>query len=395
MVGSLGLVFLLGLLGAEGARRLHLPRLVGMLAVGILTGPYVMNVLSPELLGISAQLRQIALVIILIRAGLSMKWSDLKRVGRPALLMCFLPATLEVLAFALIGPAVLGVTTREGALIGAVMGAVSPAVVVPAMVRLIDKKRGTDKRIPQMILAGSSADDVFVMVLFTSLLGMAQGGEIRAADFAQIPVAMVLGIGAGAAVGLALTWLFGWAKKMTKPVCLITALGAAFLLYGAETQLKAFGIPMSGLLGVMAMAFVIRARCESATADNLSGGANKLWSAAEILLFVLVGAAVDIRYMANAVAPALTMIALGLMFRSVGTWLCLYGTNLSRRERLFCVIAYLPKATVQAAIGAVPLSMGLACGSMTLSVAVLAILVTAPLGALAIEQSAPRLLTRE
>lgn len=395
MVGSLGLVFLLGLLAAEGARRLHLPRLVGMLAVGILLGPYVLNLLSPELLGISAQLRQIALVIILIRAGLSMKWGDLKQVGRPALLMCFLPATLEVIAFTLIGPAVLGVTAREGALIGAVMGAVSPAVVVPAMVRLIDEKQGTNKRIPQMVLAGSSADDVFVMVLFTSFLGMAQGGEIRAADFAQIPIAMLLGIGAGAATGYVLTRLFAWAKGISEPVRLIITLGASFLLYGAESSLKAVGVPMSGLLGVMAMAFVLRAKCVPEMADHLSSGTNKLWSAAEILLFVLVGAAVDIRYMVNAGIPALTMIALGLLFRSIGTWICMYGTNLNRKERLFCVIAYLPKATVQAAIGAVPLSMGLACGSMTLSVAVLAILVTAPLGALAIEQSAPRLLTRE
>ena len=195
--------------------------------------------------------------------------------------------------------------------------------------------------------------------------------------------------------GFALTALFSWAKKMVEPVRLIITLGAAFLLYGAETQLKALGVPLSGLLGVMAMAFVIRAKCAPVMADTLSAGANKLWSAAEILLFVLVGAAVDIRYMANAVVPALAMIALGLVFRSVGTWVCLYGTRLNRRERLFCVIAYLPKATVQAAIGAVPLSMGLACGSMTLSVAVLAILVTAPLGALAIEQSAPKLLARE
>lgn len=390
MLISLGLIFVLGLLAAEAARRLRLPRLVGMLALGIVLGPFCLHALSDELLAISPQLRQIALVIILIRAGLSMKWSDLKQVGRPALLMCFVPAAFEMAAFVLLGPAVLGVTPMEGALIGAIMGAVSPAVVVPAMVRLIDEGRGVDKRIPQLILAGASADDVFVMVLFTSFLGMAQGEGVRASALAEIPAAMLAGVGLGAVAGMCLAWLIRRAKWLSAPMQLILVLGVSFAMYGAEGLLKQAGIPLSGLLAVMALAFVLRARDAEGAADCLSEGANRLWSAAEILLFVLVGAAVDIRFTVSAGLPALAMIALGLVLRSVGVLLSLICTPLDRRERWFCVMAYLPKATVQAAIGAVPLSLGLACGNLALSVAVLAILTTAPLGALAIEWSAKR-----
>ncbi|MCQ2451638.1 MAG: cation:proton antiporter [Oscillospiraceae bacterium] len=398
MLTSLALILLVGLALAAIVQRLRIPRIIGMLATGILLGPFVLNALDPSILGISPELRKIALIIILIKAGLSLNLSDLKKVGRPALLMSFLPALMEILAFVLLAPRFLPVTVKEAAIMGAVLGAVSPAVVVPRMVQLMEKKYGTNKSIPQLILAGASLDDVFVIVLFSTFLNLEQGTGVRAMDFIGIPLSILLGIGLGLLFGFLLYLFFEGAhtKKQTvrNSTKVIVILGAAFLLIAIEGALEGL-VSLSGLLAVMSMAMVLKAKCTASVSRRLSEKFGKLWLAAEILLFVLVGAAVDIRYTLEAGPAALLMLAIGLLFRSFGTWLCLLGTNLNTRERCFCVLSYLPKATVQAAIGSVPLSMGLGCGKIVLSVAVLSILITAPLGAFGMDLSYRRLLKKE
>lgn len=398
MLTSLALVFLLGLAAAALCSRIGLPRIIGMLLAGILIGPYVLNWLDDSILSISSDLRQMALIIILIKAGLSLDLSDLKRVGRPAVMMACVPASCEILAFFLLAPHILGINRIEAAVMGAVLGAVSPAVVVPRMVQLMEEKRGTGQGIPQMILAGASCDDIYVIVLFSTFVGMAQGGSANMMDFVNIPVSIVLGVALGAAVGL-LLYLFletayrhgCYVRNSTK---VILILGLSFLLMAVETWLKGI-VSVSGLLAVMSMACVLKIKSPEKVTKRLSAKFGKLWIAAEAILFVLVGAAVDIRCAAQAGAAAVLMIALALVFRAVGVSLCMLGTRLNRKERLFCVIAYLPKATVQAAIGSVPLSMGLPCGQLVLSVAVLAILITAPLGAIGIDRTAGRLLMQE
>lgn len=398
MLTSLALVFLLGLAAAALCSRIGLPRIIGMLLTGILIGPYVLNWLDDSILSISSALRQMALIIILIKAGLSLDLSDLKKVGRPAVMMSCVPASCEILAFFLLAPHILGINRIEAAVMGAVLGAVSPAVVVPRMVQLMEEKRGTGQGIPQMILAGASCDDIYVIVLFSTFVGMAQGGSANMMDFVNIPVSIVLGVALGAAVGL-LLYLFletayrhgCYVRNSTK---VILILGLSFLLMAVETWLKGI-VSVSGLLAVMSMACVLKIKSSEKVTKRLSAKFGKLWIAAEAILFVLVGAAVDIRCAAQAGAAAVLMIALALVFRAVGVSLCMLGTRLNRKERLFCVIAYLPKATVQAAIGSVPLSMGLPCGQLVLSVAVLAILITAPLGAIGIDRTAGRLLMQE
>ena len=398
MLASLALIFLLGLALASVCQRLRLPRIIGMLATGVLLGPYALNLLDGGILGVSADLRQMALVIILIKAGLSLNIDDLRKVGRPAILMSFLPALFEIAAFVLFAPAVLGVTRVEAAVMGAVLGAVSPAVVVPRMVQLMDERYGTDKRIPQLILAGASLDDVFVIVLFSTFVGMAQGGGVRVMDFVNVPVSIALGILLGAAVGLLLAWFFetSYAHRglIRNSMKVIIVLGVSFLLAATEGWLEGI-VPVSGLLAVMSMALVLSMRSVPAVTHRLQEKFGKLWLAAEVILFVLVGAAVDIRYTLEAGGGALLMIAIGLLLRCAGVWLCMLGTNLNRKERLYCVIAYLPKATVQAAIGSVPLALGLPCGNMVLSVAVPSILITAPLGAIGMDATYRRLLRAE
>ena len=397
MLTSLALIFLAGLGLARVCQRIALPRIIGMLIAGIVLGPFVLGLLDDTILGISAQLRQMALVIILIKAGLSLNLEDLRRVGRPAILMSFLPALCEILAFVLFAPAVLGVDLLEAAIIGAVLGAVSPAVVVPRMVQLMEEKRGTDQGVPQMILAGASLDDVFVIVLFSTFTGIAQGNGARLMDFAGIPVSIALGILAGAAAGLLLARGFDACAARQHPVRnsakVIVVLSAAFLLLAVEDALEGI-VPVSGLLAVMSMALVLAMRSASEVTGRLQDKFGKLWIAAEVLLFVLVGAAVDIRYTLQAGAGAAAMIAIGLLFRSAGVWLCVLGTRLNAKERLYCVIAYLPKATVQAAIGSIPLALGLPCGNIVLSVAVLSILITAPLGAIGMDATCERLLSK-
>ena len=395
---SLAFIFLVGLSLAAICQKIKLPRIIGMLIAGIILGPFILDVLDPKLLGISAELRQIALVIILIKAGLSLDLGDLKKVGRPAVLMSFLPAIFEILAFVLFAPAMLGINRIEAAVMGAVLGAVSPAVVVPKMVQLIEERYGTNKSIPQMILAGASLDDVFVIVLFTTFLGMAQGNSANAMDFVNIPISIVLGIILGAVSGLILAWFFetnySHQHLVRNSMKVIIVLGVSFLLMAVEEWLEGI-VAVSGLLAVMSMAMVVAMKSVPVVAERLRQKYGKLWIAAEVILFVLVGAAVDIRYTLGAGGKAILMIAIGLAFRSVGVWICMLGTKLNTKERVFCMISYLPKATVQAAIGSVPLSLGLPCGKIVLSVAVLSILITAPLGAMGIDYSYKKLLTYE
>ena len=365
-----------------------------MLVTGIVLGPYVLDFLDPSILSISADLRKMALIIILIKAGLSLDLKDLKKAGRSAILMSFVPASCEIIGYILLAPVILGINHAEAAVMGAVLAAVSPAVVVPRMVMLIEKHYGTDKAIPQMILSGASCDDIFVIVLFTTFLNVAQGGKANVMDFVNIPVSIILGIILGIVTGLWLYLFFetSYARKHTvrNSMKVIIVLGFSFLLIAIEGK-----VSVSDLLAVVAMACTLKFKCVPAVSARLSEKFGKLWLAAEVILFVLVGAAVDIRYTLKAGLPALLMILTALVFRAAGVLLCTVKTNLTWKERLFCVIAYLPKATVQAAIGSVPLAAGLPCGQIVLSVAVLAIIVTAPLGAIGIDCTYKRLLKED
>lgn len=388
MLTSLSFIFLLGLAMAAVCQRLKLPRIIGMLLTGILLGPYALNLLDPSILAVSADLRQMALIIILLKAGLSLNLADLKRVGRPAVMMACVPASFEILGFLIFAPHILGVTRVEAAVMGAVLSAVSPAVVIPRMVQLMEERYGTDKSIPQMIMAGASCDDIFVIVLFSTFVTMAQGGAVHGTDLLNVPVSIILGVALGVGTGYALSLFFEkayvsgrYVRNSTKVIIL---LGVSFLLMAVETWLKEI-VSISGLLAVVSTACVLKIRSIPDVSSRLSEKFGKLWIAAEVILFVLVGAAVDIRYTLEAGLPALAMIAAALVFRSLGTMFCLFGTALNLKERLFCIIAYLPKATVQAAIGSVPLALGLPCGALVLSVAVLAIVITAPLGALGMD----------
>lgn len=392
MLTSLGLVLLLGMALGALAKRLKLPSLVGMLIAGMILGPYALNLLSDSLLNISADLRQLALIIILTRAGLSLDVEALKRVGRPAILMCFVPACFEILGMTLLAPALLGVSTLDAAIMGAVVGAVSPAVIVPRMIRLSEEGWGVDRGIPQLILAGASVDDVFVIVMFTAFTGLASGGEgLTAGAVLSIPASILTGV----AAGLLLGWLLAqWFRRvhMRDSVKVVILLSLAFLLVAAEDALEGI-FPFSGLLAVMGAGVGLQ-RWRSVVAQRLSLKFSKLWVAAEVALFVLVGAAVDLRYALSAGVMAILAVLGALCFRAVGVLVCVSGAHFSPKEKLFCVLGYLPKATVQAAIGGVPLAMGLGCGQIVLTVAVIAILVTAPLGALAIDRSYTKLLTQ-
>lgn len=397
MLLSLAIIFIVGLSVAAVFEKIGLPRIIGMLGVGIIVSPYVLDLLDSSILGISSELRQIALIIILIKAGLLLNLSDLKKVGRPAVLMAFVPACCEIVGYVIFAPILLGVDRIEATVMGAVLSAVSPAVVVPRMVRLIEEKYGTQKSIPQMILAGASCDDIFVIVLFSTFVTMAQGGSARAMDFLNIPISIVLGVLLGLLAGFAVYLLFEksfqYNHKIRNSTKVIILLGTSFLLMSIESLVKHY-VAVSGLLAVVAMACVVKMKSDNFVSARLSEKFGKLWIAAEVMLFVLVGAAVDVRYTFTAGGMAVLMIFIALAFRAVGVFLCMLGTNLNAKERAFCVIAYLPKATVQAAIGSVPLSLGLPCGKIVLSVAVLAILITAPLGAIGIDRSYKKLLSK-
>ena len=398
MLTSLSFIFLVGLAMGAICQKLKLPRIIGMLATGIVLGPYVLDLLDPSILSISADLRKMALIIILLKAGLSLNLDDLKKVGRPAIMMSFVPASFEIIGYLLFAPSILGITRVEAAVMGSVLAAVSPAVVVPRMVQLMETKYGTEKAIPQMIMAGASCDDIFVIVLFTTFLSMAQGGSADIKAFANIPISIILGIILGAIVGYLLYLFFetAYAKKhyVRNSMKVIIVLGFSFLLIAIESWLEG-KIAVSGLLAVVSMACVLKMKCTAFVSKRLSEKFGKLWLAAEVILFVLVGAAVDIRYTLEAGIAAVAMIFVALIFRSFGVLLCTVKTNLSAKERAFCVVAYLPKATVQAAIGSVPFAAGLPCGKIVLSVAVMAIIITAPLGAFGMDLTYKKSLTRE
>ena len=397
MIVSLGIVFLVGLASAAITEKLKLPRIVGMLAAGMVCGPYVLNLLDPSILSISADLRKIALVIILIKAGLSLNLSDLRQVGRPALLMSFLPAVFEIIGYAVLAPMLFQIDSAEALLLGSVLAAVSPAVVVPRMVQLMETGYGTEKSIPQMILAGASCDDIFVIVLFSAFLSMNKGGTFQVTQLLDVPVSIVLGLLLGAVVGYLVWMVFetmhDGKNTVRNSMKVIIILGVSFLLIGVENALDGI-VAVSGLLAVTAMAVVLKLKCIPSVSSRLSQKFGKIWLCAEVVLFVLVGAAVDIRYMANAGMMAVLLIFGALVFRTAGVWFSLLATELTTKERVFCVMAYLPKATVQAAIGAVPLANGLSCGDLILSVAVLAIVITAPIGAFLIDHFHPIMLEK-
>lgn len=392
MLLSLSYIFIVGLTLGGLMKRIKLPPLLGMLVAGLVLGPHGLNLIAPEILAISKDLRQIALIIILTQVGLSLDIKDLKRVGRPALLMSFVPATFEMLAITLLGPGLLGLSVLDSALLGAVLAAVSPAVVVPRMLKLMQEGVGTQHRVPQMIMAGASLDDVFVIVIFTSLVGMSQGQGFEAVRLLQVPVSMMLGIGIGIVAGWVLVRVFQ-RFHMRDTVKVLVVLGVSFVLVNIETLLDGI-VPISGLLGIVAMGLTIL-EIYSVLAKRLSGKFSKSWVGAELLLFVMVGAAVDLSYLSVAGLNAVLLIGVALVFRSLGVFTCQVGTSLTQQERLFSALAYLPKATVQAAIGSVPLALGLASGNIILSVAVAAIVLTAPVGALAIDWSYRRLLKRD
>ncbi|HBG1535874.1 TPA: cation:proton antiporter [Clostridioides difficile] len=390
MLTSLALIFLLGMASGGIFKRIKLPNLLGMLLTGIILGPYVLNLIDNSILDISSDLRKIALIIILTRAGLSLDINDLKKVGRPAVLMCFIPATFEIIGMIVLAPKLLGVSILEAAVMGAVVGAVSPAIIVPKMLKLMEEGYGTEKSIPQMLLAGTSIDDIFVIVMFTVFTGLAQGNSISAISFLQIPVSIILGAIAGAVIGICLAVFF---KKvhMRDSAKGVLLLSISFLMISLETALEGI-VPFSGLLAVMNIGIFLQIKYR-VVARRLSVKYSKLWVGAEILLFVLVGATVDISYAFKAGIGAVILIFGVLLFRMVGVFFCLIKTNLTIKERLFCMIGYIPKATVQAAIGGVPLAMGIASGQLILTLAVLAILITAPLGAFGIDVTYKKLLT--
>lgn len=391
MFFSLAVILLLGVLLGGLCKKLRLPALLGMLVTGILIGPYALNWIDGSILGISAEIRKIALIIILARAGLSLNVADLKKVGRPAVLMCFVPACFEILGMLALAPALLGVSLLDAAIMGAVVGAVSPAVIVPKMLGLIEEGYGKEKSIPQMILAGASVDDVFVIVMFSVFTGMEVSGGGTFSSLLSVPVSIALGIG----VGLLCGWLMGklfTACHIRDTIKLIVFLSIAFLLVAFEDSFSSV-IPFSSLIAVMCAGIMLQ-KTAPAAAARMAVRYNKMWVAAEILLFVLVGATVNLSYALTAGIAAILLIFGVLVFRMAGVGLCMIGTELNARERIFCMLAYMPKATVQAAIGGIPLSMGLACGDIVLTVAVLAILITAPLGAFLIDRTYKKLLTK-
>ena len=391
MLLSIALILLVGMSMGWICRKIKLPGLLGMLITGIVLGPYVLNMLDIKLLGISADLRKIALIIILTRAGLGLDLTSLKKIGRPAVLMCFVPATFELAGMLLLAPRLMGMSLLEAAVMGAVLAAVSPAVVVPRMVKLMEEGYGVKEGITQLILAGASVDDVYVIVLFSTFSGMMQGEGASVIRFVNIPVSIILGMIIGLTIGILLAFYFQKVHiRDTAKVLII--LGISFLLAAAEDSLTT-PVTFSALIAIMFIGVGLQRKRE-AVAKRLAVKYGKLWVAAEVFLFVLVGATVNIGYLGRVGVRALLMIAGALLFRMAGVWVCLLGTGLKTGEKAFTMLAYTPKATVQAAIGGIPLALGFACGDTVLTVAVLAIVLTAPLGAFAIDLSYRKLLTK-
>ena len=391
MLTSIAIILLFGLLVGWIFSKVKLPSLLGMTIVGIVLSPHCLNLVDDSILTISGDLRQIALVIILTRAGLSLNFSDLKKVGRPAILMCFVPACIEMVGTIIFAPLLLDVSILDAAIIGSVMAAVSPAVVVPRMIKLIEDGYGTDKSIPQLVLAGASVDDVFVIVVFTALTTLASTGEVSAISFIQIPTSILLGVLLGGVVGTILVWFF---KRfhIRDSVKVLIILSVSFLLLELQNRMEGI-VPVSGLLAIMSVGIIINQKYD-VLAKRLSVKYNKLWLGAEIFLFVLVGIAVDLKYALAAGIVVILLVILALVFRMIGVVISLVKTKLNKKERLFCAVAYTPKATVQAALGTVPLVMGLSCGEIVLTVAVISILITAPFGAICIDNLYKKLLSK-
>lgn len=388
MLLSIGLIIIFGLFFGWLFSKIHLPRIIGMLLAGIILGPHFLNLLDPLIIDMSGDLRKIALIIIIAKAGLSLDVSDLKRIGPPAVMLCFIPATFELLAFVLFAQTVMGVTILQAAILGAVMGAVSPAVTVPRLTKMIDDGYGVKKGIPQMLIAGASADDVYVIVIFSTLIGLEAGGSVNFINFLKIPMEIIFGAALGVLIGVLLSFYFKrFHIRDSLKITIIMALN--MLLYWFE------GVaPVSGLLAVMAMGIAINMKTPTVS-KRLSVKFSKLWVAAEIFLFVLVGSNVNIGYVTEAGLGMVLMLFIGLIFREIGTFLSVCGTGLNGKEILFCLISQLPKATVQAAIGGVPLAMGLACGNVVLTMAVISIVITAPLGAIGMDATLQRCITKD
>ncbi len=395
MLISLGLIIIIGLILGFVCKKIKIPALIGMLFTGIILGPHVLNLIDSKTLSISSELRQIALIIILIKAGLSLDISDLKKVGKSAVLLSFLPASFEILAYFIFARIFFKIRAIDALLMGSVLAAVSPAVVVPRMVKLIEEKRGVNKSIPQMILAGSSCDDIFVLVLFSSFLSMAKGDDVSFISLLNVPISIILGILFGSIIGFILYFVFEYFYKkdyiIRNSTKLIILLAISFLLVALENLLKNI-IAFSGLLSVIAMSCVFKIKASDEVSSRLSEKFGKLWIFAEILLFVLVGAEVNISYVSKLGFISVIMVFLALIIRSCGTLISISGSNLNKKEKLFTVFSYMPKATVQAAIGAVPLANGLSSGHIILSMAVMGILITAPIGAIFIDNFYTRLL---
>ena len=390
MLLSIAYILMLGMFMGWLCKEIKLPSLTGMIITGILLGPNLLNLIDSSILNISADLRRIALIIILMRAGLSLDLNDLKKVGRPAVLMCFIPACFEMMGMILLAPKLLGISLLDAAIMGAVVGAVSPAVIVPKMLKLMEEGYGAKNSIPQLILAGASVDDVFVIVMFSAFTGLAQGNAVSVQSFINIPISIIWGGLIGIVIGGILAKYFK-NVHIRDTAKVIILLCIAFVLVSLEDPFSNI-IPFSALISIMSIGIAMQRKCEN-VAVRLSTKFNKLWVVSEIILFVLVGATVNLNYALSAGVMAIVLIFGVLVFRMLGVWVCLVKTKLDKKERMFCMIAYTPKATVQAAIGGVPLAMGFACGNIVLTVAVLAILIIAPLGAFCIDHTYKRLLS--
>lgn len=392
MLISIAIIIVIGMLFGYVCKKVKFPSLFGMILAGIIVGPHMLGWIDNSLLACSADIRKIALIIILLRAGLKLSFEDLKKVGRPAILMCFLPASLEFVGMLVLAPALLGMKLLDAAILGSVIGAVSPAVVVPRMIKLLDEGYGVKKGIPQMILAGASVDDVYVIVLFTTCTALAQGGSVEVQQFLNIPISIMVGVVVGILVGYFFT-LYFTRIHLRDTVKVFLILAVSFVLVFVEDKVGKV-LPFASLIAIMSLGAMVKQK-KGELAKRLSVKYDKMWVLAEIFLFVLVGASVEIESAVSA-GPSAVLLILGvLLFRMLGVWICTIKTHLNMKERLFCMLAYMPKATVQAAIGGVPLAMGLACGSLVLTVSVIAILLTAPLGAFAIDVTYKRFLEAE
>ena len=391
MLMSLALMFLIGFCISGIFKKLHIPSLLGLIITGIILGPAVLNLLDPKILSISSELREIALIVILFRAGLSLDISDMKKIGRPAIMLCFVPATFEIIGAIVLGPVCLGLSRVDSAIIGAMLAAASPAIIVPKMLWLMEEGYGTDKHIPQLIMAGASADDIYAIVLFTAFIGMSKGEGISAWTIISIPISIVTGLGVGIVFGIIISQIFK-AIHLRDTVKILLLFGLSFLFVGCESYISEF-VPFSGLLAVMALGGTVLNR-RPTVANRLSAKIAKIWVGAELLLFVMLGSAVEIKALLSAGLGSVLLILGALLFRSVGVIVSLLGSKLKFKEILYCDVAYFPKATVQAAVGAIPLAQGLACGMMVLTTAVLSILITAPLGAILMDITVKKCLTR-